>query len=81
MRAVREPKEGKTRRGEGLLAQLPTAVLGGAIISLAVLLAVVGPVFTQRRLAVRYERRADIHEAFLGLRCTLVCFNHLRRRF
>lgn len=33
-----------------------------------------------RRLTIRYERRADIHEAFLELGCALVCFNHLRRR-
>jgi transposase len=30
-----------------------------------------------RRLAVRYERRADIHEAFLWLGAALICFNHL----
>ena len=30
-----------------------------------------------RRLAVRYERRADIHEAFLYLGCSLICFNYL----
>jgi transposase len=30
-----------------------------------------------RRLAVRYERRADIHEAFLRLAAALICFNHL----
>jgi transposase len=30
-----------------------------------------------RRLKVRYERRADIHEAFLTLGCALVCWNHL----
>jgi transposase len=34
-----------------------------------------------RRLTIRYERRADIHEAFLLLACSLVCFNRLRRRF
>jgi transposase len=34
-----------------------------------------------RRLCVRYERRADIHEAFLELGCALVCFKRLRRRF
>lgn len=34
-----------------------------------------------RRLAIRYERRADIHEAFLKLGCALVCFNRLRRGF
>lgn len=34
-----------------------------------------------RRLCVRYERRADIHEAFLELGCALVCFNYLLRRF
>ena len=26
-----------------------------------------------RRLKVRYERRADIHEAFLSLACALIC--------
>ena len=26
-----------------------------------------------RRLKVRYERRADIHQAFLSLGCTLIC--------
>jgi transposase len=34
-----------------------------------------------RRLTVRYERRADIHEAFLDLGCALVCLNYLQRRF
>ena len=32
-----------------------------------------------RRLCVRYERRADIHETFLELGCVLVCFNRLLR--
>jgi hypothetical protein len=26
-----------------------------------------------RRLTVRYERRADIHQAFLSLDCSLTC--------
>ena len=30
-----------------------------------------------RRLAVRYERRADIHHAFVSLACSLICFNAL----
>jgi transposase len=30
-----------------------------------------------RRLTVRYERRDDIHEAFLHLGCSLICLNHL----
>jgi hypothetical protein len=30
-----------------------------------------------RRLTVRYERRADIHQAFLTLGCCLICFNAL----
>jgi transposase len=30
-----------------------------------------------RKLTVRYERRADIHEAFLHLGCSLICHNHL----
>jgi IS5 family transposase len=32
-----------------------------------------------RRLAVRYERRADIHEAFVTLGCALVCMNQITR--
>ncbi len=31
-----------------------------------------------RRLLVRYERRADMHEAFLNLACCLICFRRLR---
>ena len=31
-----------------------------------------------RRLAVRWERRADIHQAFLTLACCLVCHGRLR---
>ncbi len=30
-----------------------------------------------RRPTVRYERRADIHEAFLHLGCSLICLNYL----
>jgi IS5 family transposase len=30
-----------------------------------------------RRLTVRYERRADIHQAFLTLSCALICFKAL----
>jgi transposase len=32
-----------------------------------------------RRLANRYERRADIHEAFVTLGCSLICLNQIRR--
>jgi transposase len=32
-----------------------------------------------RRLTVRYERRQDIHEAFVSLGCSLICFNALSR--
>ena len=31
-----------------------------------------------KRLAVRYERRADIHEAFVHLGCSLICLNALQ---
>jgi transposase len=31
-----------------------------------------------RRLAVRYERRPSIHEAFLTLGCALICWYYLR---
>ena len=32
-----------------------------------------------RRLAIRYERRADIHEAFVILGCALICLNQINR--
>jgi hypothetical protein len=32
-----------------------------------------------RRLTTRSERRADIHQAFVALGCSLVCFNALTR--
>lgn len=31
-----------------------------------------------RRLAVRYERRPSVHEAFLTLGCALICLYYLR---
>ena len=31
-----------------------------------------------KRLLVRYDRRDDIHEAFLALACCLVCLRQLR---
>jgi len=37
--------------------------------------------FQLRRLRVRYERRADIHEAFLSLGCALIGWRRLRSRF
>ena len=30
-----------------------------------------------RRLTIRYERRDDIHEAFLYLGCSLICLTYL----
>jgi transposase len=32
-----------------------------------------------RRLTVRYERREDIHLAFVSLGCSLLCFNAVQR--
>ena len=32
-----------------------------------------------RRLTVRYERRADIHLAFVTLGCALICLNQIKR--
>jgi transposase len=34
-----------------------------------------------RRLRVRYDKRADIHEAFLLLGCALICGQSLRKRW
>lgn len=33
--------------------------------------------FNQRRLRVRYEKRDDIHEAFLIIGCLLICWNRV----
>jgi transposase len=32
-----------------------------------------------RRLKIRYEWQADIHQAFLHLRCTLICWTLVQR--
>lgn len=32
-----------------------------------------------RRLTVRYERRADLHQAFLSFGCALICWQALNR--
>ena len=32
-----------------------------------------------RRLATRYERRNDLHDAFLSLGCALICFRAVER--
>ncbi len=32
-----------------------------------------------RRLTIRYERRQDIHQAFLSLGCALLCCNAIQR--
>jgi transposase len=32
-----------------------------------------------RRLTIRYERRADIHQAVLTLGCRMICFRQLQR--
>jgi hypothetical protein len=32
-----------------------------------------------RRLKVRYERREDIHQAFLDLGCALICWRYVER--
>ncbi len=34
-----------------------------------------------KRLRQRYERRSDIHDAFLSLGCALICFNVLQNSF
>jgi hypothetical protein len=34
-----------------------------------------------RRLKVRYERRDDIHQAFLDLGCALICWRYIERLY
>jgi hypothetical protein len=31
-----------------------------------------------RRLRIRWERRDDIHEAFLGLATCVICYRHIK---
>ena len=33
-----------------------------------------------RRLTVRYERRPEVHQAFLTLGCALICWNYLKAK-
>jgi len=35
--------------------------------------------FSQRRLRVRYEKRDDIHQAFLIIGCFLICWHRIIR--
>ena len=35
--------------------------------------------FNWRRLRVRYEKRDDIHNAFLCLACAMICWNRVHR--
>lgn len=35
--------------------------------------------FQYRRLRVRYEKRDDIHQAFLSIECLMICWNRLTR--
>jgi hypothetical protein len=64
---------------------LPLAItLHQCRVLLAALFLIMGmlapPLMNQfRRLRVRYEKRADIHEAFLALACALLCWNALQR--
>lgn len=34
-----------------------------------------------RRLRIRYERRAEIHEAFMTLGCAIICWRTLQNAF
>jgi transposase len=34
-----------------------------------------------RRLRIRYERRADIHQAFLTIACVLICHRYVENAF
>jgi transposase len=34
-----------------------------------------------KRLRVRYDRRADIHSAFLTLGCALICWRRLKHEY
>ncbi len=35
--------------------------------------------YGMKRLRIRWERRDDIHEAFLGLATCIICYRHVRR--
>ncbi len=49
------------------------------VLSIRLALLADGPAGRQRdaRLAIRYERRVEMHHAFLTLGCALICFNHV----
>ena len=76
------PQARQARRARGILARLaPRGVPSSARLGRHrwVVERTFAHLNQMRRLAVRYERRADIHQAFLTLGCTLLAFHHLMR--
>ncbi|MGW3933720.1 IS5/IS1182 family transposase, partial [Streptomyces microflavus] len=37
------------------------------------------PLHHFKHLAVRWERRTELHDAFISLACSLICFRHLKK--
>jgi len=60
-------------------AQQPTEHGSGLGVERWVVERTISWLHNQRRLARRYDRRADIHEAFLTIGCALICQQQLTR--
>jgi transposase len=65
----------RARRIEPVLAQRNTEHGSGLGVYRWVVERTISWLHQNRRLRVRYERRDDIHEAFLAIGCILICWN------
>ena len=74
-------RELRRRHIEPVLAQRNTEHGSGLGVHRWVIERTLSWLHQHRRLRVRYERRADIHQAFLTLACILICFKCLLGSF
>jgi transposase len=71
-------KELRSRRIEPVLARRNTEHGSGLGVTRWVVERTLAWLHQFRRLRTRYDRRDDIHEAFMSLGCAMICFNYLK---
>ena len=74
-------KELRKRRIQPILAKRNTEHGSGLGVFRWVVERTISWLHQYRRLRIRYERRPEIHEAFLTLGCALICFKCLNGSF
>jgi transposase len=71
-------RELRSRRIEPVLARRNTEHGSGLGVTRWVVERTLAWLHQLRRLRTRYDRRDDIHEAFMSLGCAMICFNYLK---